>query len=50
MRYDSGILEKIEMEYQPDELVLYTFYASRKHVANKIPMFIERHTKQHRHF
>ncbi|EAS66265.1 LysR family transcriptional regulator [Photobacterium angustum] len=46
---NSGILERIEMEYQPDDLVLYAFYASRKHIANKIPMFIE-HMKQHGHF
>lgn len=46
---NSGALKIIEMEYQPDDLVLYAFYASRKHVANKIPMFIE-HIKQHANF
>lgn len=44
----SGALNIIEMEYQPDDLVLYAFYASKKHVANRIPMFIE-HIKQHTH-
>nr|WP_216609603.1 LysR family transcriptional regulator [Vibrio coralliilyticus] len=46
---NSGALKSIEMEFQPDDLVLYAFYASRKHVANKIPMFIE-HIKQHTNF
>ncbi|WP_432467900.1 LysR family transcriptional regulator [Agarivorans sp. Z349TD_8] len=42
----SGALEVVEMEYQPDNLVLYAFYSSRKHLAKKIPMFIE-HLKYH---
>lgn len=40
----SGTLEVVEMEYRPDDLVLYAFYSSRKHLAKKIPMFI-RHLK-----
>lgn len=42
----AGMLEVIEMEYQPDDLVLYAFYASRRHLAKKIPIFIE-HLKYH---
>ncbi len=45
----SGALKVIEMEHQPDDLVLYAFYASRRHVANKIPLFIE-HIKHCAHF
>ncbi|MBY7698781.1 LysR family transcriptional regulator [Vibrio harveyi] len=37
----SGVLEVVELEYKPEDLALYAFYASRKHVAKKIPMFIE---------
>ncbi len=43
---DSGTLEVVEMEYRPEDLVLYAFYSSRKHLAKKIPMFIE-HLKCH---
>ncbi|MFA0176449.1 LysR substrate-binding domain-containing protein, partial [Vibrio lentus] len=37
----TGALEIIELEYQPEDLVLYAFYASRKHIAKKVPVFIE---------
>ena len=36
----------LELEYQPEDLVLYAFYASRKHVAKKVPIFIS-HLQQH---
>ncbi|WP_171752167.1 LysR family transcriptional regulator [Vibrio sp. 99-8-1] len=38
---DAGSLKIVELEYEPEDLVLYAFYASRKHLAKKIPMFIE---------
>lgn len=38
---DTGSLEIVKMEYEPEDLVLYVFYASRKHLAKKISMFIE---------
>lgn len=38
---NSGILNTIELEYEPEDLVLYAFYASRKHLAKKTAMFIE---------
>lgn len=38
---EAGSLEVIELEYEPADLILYAFYASRKHIAKKIPMFIE---------
>ncbi|PSU99989.1 LysR family transcriptional regulator [Photobacterium kishitanii] len=38
---EIGSLKIVELEYKPEDLVLYAFYASRKHVAKKIPMFIE---------
>lgn len=41
-----GELESIELEYPPEDLVLYAFYASRKHVAKKVPIFIS-HLQQH---
>jgi len=37
----TGELAMIDMEHQPADLVLYAFYASRKHLAKKIPMFIQ---------
>ncbi|ENM5725901.1 LysR family transcriptional regulator [Vibrio mimicus] len=37
----AGTLEMLELEYKPEDLVLYAFYASRKHLAKRIPMFIE---------
>ncbi|MBE8574191.1 LysR family transcriptional regulator [Vibrio sp. OPT18] len=37
---ETGELEIIELEYQPEDLVLYAFYASRKHIAKKVPAFI----------
>ncbi|WP_428775691.1 LysR family transcriptional regulator [Vibrio sp.] len=45
----AGALEIVQLEYQPDDLVLYAFYASRKHVAKKISKFVEHlqhHTEQ----
>ncbi|WP_394247099.1 LysR family transcriptional regulator [Vibrio profundi] len=38
---ETGKLEVIELEYQPEDLVLYAFYASRKHIAKKVPALIE---------
>ncbi|MGF1911807.1 LysR family transcriptional regulator [Vibrio kasasachensis] len=38
---DAGSLQIIELEYKPEDLVLYAFYAGRKHLAKKIPMFIK---------
>ncbi|MBF4258095.1 LysR family transcriptional regulator [Vibrio anguillarum] len=38
---EVGSLEIIKMEYAPEDLVLYVFYASRKHLAKKVSMFIE---------
>ena len=38
---EVGSLEIIKMEYDPEDLVLYVFYSSRKHLAKKIPIFIE---------
>ncbi len=43
---ESGDLEVIELEYEPKDLVLYAFYASRKHLAKKIPAFIEHLKRQ----
>lgn len=43
---ESGDLEVIELEYEPEDLVLYAFYASRKHLAKKIPAFIEHLKRQ----
>ncbi|MCE3218103.1 LysR family transcriptional regulator [Vibrio diabolicus] len=42
---ESGKLEVIPLEYEPEDLVLYAFYSSRKHLAKKISMFVE-HLKQ----
>ena len=41
----NGELEIVTLEYEPEDLVLYAFYSSRKHVAKKISMFVE-HLKQ----
>jgi DNA-binding transcriptional LysR family regulator len=38
---NAGSLETVKMEYEPEDLVLYAFYTSRKHLAKKIPVFIE---------
>lgn len=38
---NSGALEVVHLEYQPADLVLYAFYASRKHTAKKILTLIE---------
>ncbi|MCR9983214.1 LysR family transcriptional regulator [Vibrio diabolicus] len=43
---ESGKLEVIPLEYEPEDLVLYAFYSSRKYLAKKISMFVE-HLKQH---
>ncbi|AMG10135.1 TPA: LysR family transcriptional regulator [Vibrio vulnificus] len=43
---DLGVLEVVEMEYEPDDLVLYAFYSSRKHLAKKIPMFLDHLKRQ----
>ncbi|MGR5435158.1 LysR family transcriptional regulator [Vibrio owensii] len=43
---NSGCLEVIDLEYTPEDLVLYAFYASRKHLARKIPVFIEHLQRQ----
>ncbi|MBB1314350.1 LysR family transcriptional regulator [Aliivibrio sp. SR45-2] len=37
---NAGFLEIIELEYEPEDLVLYAFYASRKHSPKKIAIFI----------
>ncbi|WP_070969659.1 LysR family transcriptional regulator [Vibrio sonorensis] len=38
---ESGELEKVILEHEPEDLVLYVFYPSRKHLAKKIPSFIQ---------
>jgi len=38
---NAGKLEVVKLEHQPDDLVLYAFYTSRKHIAKKVPVFIE---------
>ncbi len=38
---NAGSLETVKMEYEPEDLVLYAFYTSKKHLAKKIPVFIE---------
>lgn len=43
---DAGYLEVTELEYKPEDLVLYAFYASRKHIAKKVPIFIEHLQRQ----
>jgi DNA-binding transcriptional LysR family regulator len=43
---EAGELEIVELEYQPADLVLYAFYASRKHIAKRVPAFIE-HLQHH---
>ncbi|MGB1975848.1 MAG: LysR family transcriptional regulator [Vibrio toranzoniae] len=43
---DAGYLEVMELEYKPEDLVLYAFYASRKHIAKKVPIFIEHLQRQ----
>lgn len=37
---ESGALIPIELEQQPEDLVLYAFYAGRKHLAKKISAFL----------
>ena len=43
---DAGYLEVVKMEYEPEDLVLYAFYSSRKYLAKKVSVFIE-HLKHH---
>ena len=38
---EAGALIQLDMEYSPADLVLYAFYASRKHLSKKILMFIQ---------
>ncbi|CCN37649.1 putative Transcriptional regulator, LysR family [Vibrio nigripulchritudo SO65] len=38
---ESGLLEIVTLEYQPDDLVLYAYHASRKHLPKKVSMFVE---------
>ncbi len=37
----NGQLSELHLEYEPEDLVLYAFYSSRKHLAKKVPLFIE---------
>lgn len=43
---NTGSLEIVELEDKPEDLVLYAFYASRKHLAKKISMFVEHLQRQ----
>lgn len=43
---DSGYLEVVKMEYEPEDLVLYAFYSSRKYLAKKVSVFIDHLTHQ----
>jgi DNA-binding transcriptional LysR family regulator len=43
---NAGSLEIVELEDKPEDLVLYAFYASRKHLAKKISMFVEHLQRQ----
>ncbi|KXI20968.1 LysR family transcriptional regulator [Photobacterium sanguinicancri] len=38
---NAGLLKKVELEAQPEDLVLYAFHAGRKHLATKISLFVE---------
>lgn len=38
---NAGSLEIVDLEDKAEDLVLYAFYASRKHLSKKISMFIE---------
>ncbi len=42
----TGSLEIVELEYEPEDLILYAFYASRKHLAKKISVFVEHLQRQ----
>ncbi|MCG7587492.1 LysR substrate-binding domain-containing protein, partial [Photobacterium sp. OFAV2-7] len=37
----TGLLEPIELEAEPEDLVLHVFYAGRKHLPPKVSAFIE---------
>lgn len=37
----AGSLEVIKLEVEPEDLVLYAFYAGRKHLAKKISIFVD---------
>ena len=37
----NGQLTELHLEYEPEDLVLYAFYSSRKHLAKKVTLFIE---------
>lgn len=43
---NAGTLQLIELDAEPEPLVLYAFYAGRKHLAKKITIFIE-HLQKH---
>ncbi|AUI87429.1 LysR family transcriptional regulator [Vibrio azureus] len=38
---ESGTLQVIPLELEPEDLVLYAFYPSRKYLAKKVPAFIQ---------
>lgn len=38
---NAGLLEVIELEAAPEDLVLYAFYAGRKHLPRKVSAFLE---------
>ena len=38
---DGGLLTELRLEHEPEDLVLYAFYSSRKHLAKKVGAFIE---------
>ncbi|CAM3800201.1 LysR family transcriptional regulator [Vibrio aquimaris] len=38
---DKGLLTELHLEYEAEDLVLYAFYSSRKHLAKKVGSFIE---------
>ncbi|MEH6443942.1 MAG: LysR family transcriptional regulator [Oceanospirillaceae bacterium] len=38
---DNGVLLKIDLDYQPEDLVLYAFYSGRKYPLEKVKVFLE---------
>lgn len=38
---NDGSLERIDLEFKPEDLVLYAFYSSRKQPTKKISLFVE---------
>ena len=38
---DAGLLTELRLEHEPEDLVLYAFYSSRKHLDKKVGAFIE---------